>query len=253
MRERIFDAIKSRNAYIEVRIEKRESNRIRFRGRSIDEISASSDLGGFIRALAPNGGWGVVTFNRIEELEKRVKDAIELSRSIVPKEEIKLADVEPVDVKIKEEIKDDFRKYTLLEKKAVIENYNDILLSHSDYIIDTTTAYADSFLTTYYANTDGTYIEKERADCLVMIGAIARKNGNVQQAWEARSSRVSFGDLKGLDGIAKEVAERATKLLDAEPVKAGRYTVILDNFLAGVFIHEAFGHLSEADHIFENP
>ncbi|MBM4452669.1 MAG: TldD/PmbA family protein, partial [Chloroflexi bacterium] len=30
------------------------------------------------------------------------------------------------------------------------------------------------------------------------------------------------------------------------------YTVILDPILAGVFAHEAFGHLSEADHVHEN-
>ena len=28
--------------------------------------------------------------------------------------------------------------------------------------------------------------------------------------------------------------------------------VILDSTLAGVFAHEAFGHLSEADHVYEN-
>jgi TldD protein len=36
-------------------------------------------------------------------------------------------------------------------------------------------------------------------------------------------------------------------------VKGGTYPVILDPELAGVFIHEAFGHLSEADFVYENP
>jgi TldD protein len=36
-------------------------------------------------------------------------------------------------------------------------------------------------------------------------------------------------------------------------VKGGDYTVVLDPILAGVFVHEAFGHLSEADHVYENP
>jgi len=42
-------------------------------------------------------------------------------------------------------------------------------------------------------------------------------------------------------------------LLKAPQVKGGEYTVILDPILAGVFIHEAFGHLSEADHIYAEP
>jgi len=42
-------------------------------------------------------------------------------------------------------------------------------------------------------------------------------------------------------------------LLKAQVVAGGRYPVIVDPQLAGVFIHEAFGHLSEADFIYENP
>src|SRR3989475_12174667 len=49
------------------------------------------------------------------------------------------------------------------------------------------------------------------------------------------------------------VAQRAVDLLDAPRVRGGAYPVILDNELAGVFIHEAFGHLSEADFVYENP
>jgi TldD protein len=36
-------------------------------------------------------------------------------------------------------------------------------------------------------------------------------------------------------------------------VKGGRYTIVVDPLLAGVFAHEAFGHLSEADFVYENP
>jgi len=36
-------------------------------------------------------------------------------------------------------------------------------------------------------------------------------------------------------------------------VQGGAYPVVLDPELAGVFIHEAFGHLSEADFVYENP
>jgi len=45
----------------------------------------------------------------------------------------------------------------------------------------------------------------------------------------------------------------ATRLLDAPVVEGGEYTVVLDPVMAGVFVHEAFGHLSEADFIYENP
>jgi TldD protein len=48
-------------------------------------------------------------------------------------------------------------------------------------------------------------------------------------------------------------AQRAVDLLGAETVVGGTYPVVLNPLLAGVFIHEAFGHLSESDFVYENP
>jgi TldD protein len=50
----------------------------------------------------------------------------------------------------------------------------------------------------------------------------------------------------------KEMAQRAVEMLTAPRVKGGEHTVVLDPVLAGVFVHEAFGHLSEADFVYEN-
>ena len=49
------------------------------------------------------------------------------------------------------------------------------------------------------------------------------------------------------------MVRRAVESLDATPVEAGVYTLILDPKLCGVFVHEAFGHLSESDFLYENP
>jgi TldD protein len=54
------------------------------------------------------------------------------------------------------------------------------------------------------------------------------------------------------DQVASAAA-RAIRLLSAQPPKGGEYTVVLDPKLAGIFAHEAFGHLSESDFIYENP
>jgi len=64
--------------------------------------------------------------------------------------------------------------------------------------------------------------------------------------------RRGFQIVRGLEAQCEEAARRAVDLLRARPVKGGRYTVIMDNRLCGVFAHEAFGHLSEADFICEN-
>jgi TldD protein len=48
------------------------------------------------------------------------------------------------------------------------------------------------------------------------------------------------------------MAQHAVELLSAPQAKGGEYTVVLDPVLAGVFVHEAFGHLSESDFVYEN-
>jgi TldD protein len=58
--------------------------------------------------------------------------------------------------------------------------------------------------------------------------------------------------MEGLHQKVREMAEKAVTLLSAPKVKGGEYTVILDPVLAGVFAHEAFGHLSESDFLYEN-
>ena len=74
----------------------------------------------------------------------------------------------------------------------------------------------------------------------------------MRKAVEVTGGTIDFTDLEGKHDVAREVVETCIETLDAEPVKAGVYTVVCDPHLAGVFIHEAFGHLSESDFIAEN-
>ena len=65
----------------------------------------------------------------------------------------------------------------------------------------------------------------------------------------------SLGDFNIVENLYKEVNEcvaKAQKLINAKKIEGKESTVILDQILAGVFVHEAFGHLSEADNVYEN-
>ncbi len=253
MRDRLTEAIKHSPAdYTEVRLEKRQSTSVMFRGRNLETAGANTDAGGMVRCLVKGGGWGVATFNRLEDLDANVKYAYECAKSLT-REDIELAGTEPVEDETTVSLAEDFREITLAQKKELLASYNDILLSHSDLIRDTMCAYGDRFVEYYYANSEGSYIFEERPHILCRISAIARKNGNVQPAGESTGVQKGFEAVRGMEDIARKVAKRAVDLLSAETVKGGKYTVVCNPDLAGVFIHEAFGHLSEADHVHENP
>jgi TldD protein len=141
----------------------------------------------------------------------------------------------------------------MADKKDLAEQYNGIMLQKSDKIIDTRCVYNDSFSHVTFASSEGAYIEEERPMITLYAVAIAREGDNVQTATESRSGQHGFGFVQDCEDIAEAAASRAVNLLSANSVIGRQYPVVLNPRLAGVFIHEAFGHLSESDFVYENP
>ena len=254
MRDQIQAALKHSQAdYTEIRIEEKETTRVAFRGRDLELANANIDKGGIVRCLIKNKGWGVATFNNLDDLLTKVDQAYQCARVASVPEPVELAQVEPVEQVTSVAMKRDFRDVPLSEKKALAERYNQVLLGHGDKIIDTQAVYSDSFSHLILANSEGTYIEQERPSVVVGGTAIARDGDNVQQAHNSYSNTQGYEFVLDQDEMVSMVARHAVELLAARPVKAGQYTVVANQMLAGVFIHEAFGHLSEADFVYENP
>ena len=248
--EKIIENNKYKADYIEIRVEKKEVTTIHFQGNNLEKISSSQQVGGNIRVLV-KGGWGFVSFNQLNDLEEKVREAIEVA-SLIGKEESKLAVISPVVEIISRELDKDFRQISLREKKDLMENYNNIIMKSNPLIQSSNVIYTDRFSTIYYANSEGSYIEQEKPFLSVRFTAIAREGDNVQIASESVGSTKGFGIMERISTKAQKAAFRAVNLLKAQPVKGGEYTVILDQILGGVFIHEAFGHLSEADFLYED-
>lgn len=252
MHDMLTDILSKQKAdYLEVRLEEYESTNIRFRGKDIEKIGSSQEVGGNVRALV-KGGWGFVTFNRWSDLKEKVKQAVEIATLIGNKESF-LAPVEPVVENIIPEDIKDFREISLKEKVALIKNYNNIITNFSSKIQSSVASYADRYAVIHYANSEGTYIRQEQPYLSVHFTAIARNCDDVQMASESIGTTKGYKPALQISSLAQKAAQRAVNLLQAKPVPGGQYTVILDPVLAGVFIHEAFGHLSEADFLYEDP
>jgi len=238
--------------YLEIRLEKSESTSISFRGPRLDAVDRSLTLVGGIRACH-QGGWSFVTFNGLAELQDRISEAISQAQ-LVGKEKTELASVEPIQDYVAVQLGRDPRGVPLTEKRQLMEEYNKLLLEFDPRIQTTSVNYRDRFGITYFVNSIGSCIAQERLDVSGAFGAIARGEGGlVRQGYESIHSRSDYSVLEGIEDRVRGAAERAIRQLEAQPVKGGQYTVVLDPYLAGVFIHEAFGHLSEADFVYENP
>ncbi|MEX2157339.1 MAG: TldD/PmbA family protein [Gemmatimonadales bacterium] len=254
MKDRLTAAVKqSRADYTEIRVERTWSSAVAFRGRRLETATVSEDQGGFVRVLNTGFGWGIASFTSLDELPAMVARANELSRAIRLDEPIRLAETRPQVADAALDLDGDVRGVTLAEKKKLLEAYNGAMLAVSAAIVDTQASYRDEVSEVWFVSSEGAAIYERRPEVVVSGTAIARRNGTIEKGLESIGLRKGWRSVHGFEERFRMVAQRAVDLLDAPRVRGGAYPVILDNELAGVFIHEAFGHLSEADFVYENP
>ena len=250
MRDQITEALKGHDAdYIEIRIEEGEAARIQYRGRELEDIGRTTSIGGNVRALV-KGGWGFISFNDLSDLGDKVKKAVRQAR-IVGQEQSKLAAVEPVVDIVQPDVRMDPSEVPLLQKKQLLDQYNDIIWG-TPKIQTSTISYADRRRKVVFASSEGSYIEQTKVDVMSRFSAVARDGNDIQQSSLSLGSNGNYGYMETLHASIEEMAKRAVELLSAPQLKGGEYTVICDPVLAGVFVHEAFGHLSESDFVYEN-
>lgn len=253
MRNLIEDALRSHGAdYVEIRIEDAARTKITLRSRSTDELSVSRSTGGCVRALA-GGGWGFVSFNDIAGLKDHVALAVSQARLVSQANgDSLLAPVEPVADTVVPRLAVDPRSINLEAKQSLLQEYSQIMLGASPKIQTTTVRYRDTYSKKTFASSEGAFIEQEHCDVGASCTAIAREGDNVQQMFIVAGGIDGYQSVEGQHDKARDCARRAVSNLDAAPVKAGQYTVVLNPAMAGTFVHEAFGHLSESDFIYEN-
>jgi TldD protein len=242
----------SRVDYLMIRLEEAEGTDILLRGDKVETLSEGISIGGQIRACY-KGGWGFSSFNQLSTISDRIEEAIAAAK-IVGDEETILAPVDIVQTVCKIPLTGtDPRQISLKKKKELCDRYTELLKSVDSRITTTSVRYEDSAQRVILATSEGSFIEQSWVDMEMRFAATAKNGETVQTGRETTGSRKAFEDLMGLDEQVKEAAQRAVAALSLPSVKGNTYTVVIDPILTGLFVHEAFGHLSEADMAYENP
>lgn len=238
--------------YLAIRLEEAEGTDILLRGHKIETLSEGISIGGQVR-VCHQGGWGFASFNQLANLEQRLSEAIAAAKLIGDDQTI----LAPIPI-----LQDtctipltgtDPRRIPLADKKALCDHYGEILRSVDPRITTISVRYSDSAQRLTLATSEGTFIEQNWVDMEMRFAATARHGETVQTGRETTGSRRAYEDLRHLDTVVAGAAQRAVNALALPPVKGNVYTVVIDPILTGLFVHEAFGHLSEADMAYENP
>ncbi|MDP8315542.1 MAG: TldD/PmbA family protein [Candidatus Celaenobacter antarcticus] len=233
--------------YADIRYEIKKDTFITLDGKELSNIGSTTTDGYVIRVLK-NGGFTSVSFTKEEDAEKALKTAQEnaiLLGSNIEKP-ITLAKVPIIKDTFIPTLKEDPRGISIEEKLQLLRHYNDIPLAH-DKIAMTNTRYFEVTREKYFMSSEGAEIHEDLITTGIG-GSIISKDGNLTQNVRiGAGGSDGFYTIRELDDKFEQRTQIAIELLKAEPVKAGAYNCILNQGLAGVFAHEAFGHFSEAD------
>lgn len=243
-------------SYAEVRYHSRLLNEIRISNGELERIRSVVNGGTGIRVLV-DGCWG---FSSTSETRKQsladtmhaaISSASLLSKGKQRKVE-KLADANLAVGTFKPTINGKLEDYTIEDKVKLVKNSEAYARKYSSKIKSASCTYRETIDHKIILNTDGASVELFDSKPEFSISAVAAESGNNVTASEGIGITGGWKDLfssRSATDMAKQVAQRAIKLLKAKQPKGEKTTIILDPGMVGLISHEAIGHTVEADFV----
>jgi TldD protein len=239
--------------YADLRYEVKKQTVVQFAGKNLTEAGAS-ETDGFVLRVLKGGGMASVAFTREADADQAIRLCLESAATLGRRlaAPVRQATVPAVKASYAPPLNGDPASVSLEEKIELTRLYNAIPLA-SPHVLTTTMGYKEVIRDKCFASSEGAAVQ-ERLTTVEIRGLITSRKDSLLE-----NIRVNVG---GGDGFARlrrreEVFEHKTalveQLLDARPAKGGVFNVVLNPLLAGVFIHEAFGHFSEADLVEDMP
>jgi len=252
--ENVFKQCKQQANLIEIRFEERIGSEIVVVNKNVETIKDIAISGGNVSAFV-SGGRGFVCFNDPKQIAKYCEQAIkqallmdaELKKLSTRKPQTSL-NVSPIEDVIKNDTDENPLDISQREKIALMKEYTNLILSFQG-VRSATVDYTDMMVHKHYFNSNGSNIEQEITRASITALAVAKKGDIVEQAWAVNTSVGGFKIMRKLYDNMSETARRVVNLLDAKTAKTKNCPVVLHPAFAGMFVHEAFGHLSEADNL----
>lgn len=235
--------------YIDIRCGRGENTSILMKDGDVDEINTGMSLAARVRVLN-NGAWGFAYTTDLSKINDVTDTAIKFSNSL--KGDVTLSETEIVKDKTAVDVKIPFKDISIEEKKDMMGEAN--ASATIENVNSTTVSYADSEVDELFLSSEGSEIQVRTSRCRMALNASAT-DGEIIQFGHG-----SLGGVRGyeiiaeadLEKFAREIGEKAVRLLDAEAAPSGIFPVIADSELTGVLVHEALGHAVEGDLILQN-
>lgn len=250
------DAARSTDAdYVELRLEQTESLALGLSSGEVTTCRRSRGLGGIVRALV-RGAWGTSVFDGADDLRGRVAEAVEAAKAVASslrvEDRVVLAGVEPRADDITPDLREDARRVPLAEKIDVLREAEARVREGDPGVVRTVLSYSDDWRDVWLATSEGTAIHEARPMVDMSFVAFIRQGDIDLRASQALSLPAGFEVCRDRRDLVATLTERTRALRDAVAPPAAKLPVVMDPIMSGLFAHEAFGHLSEADNVYRD-
>lgn len=235
--------------YWDVRIEDSIETTLTLVDGEVVTCTTSPKLGAFVR-VRKSGFWFYESTTDLSQLKATVEKlaAQSVRGGSVKSAKYSAEKQQPYLEMTKEE---HFSKVPLEQKLTLVQGY-DKVLTRLKQIASRHIRYKDIYKVKSYLNSVGTHYEYDFNQGGV-ICAFTLKDKTLLFEDFMRLYGSKFEDLKNHENALESFVAEARKFLHAPAIQPGKYRVVLDPEVAGVFTHESFGHKSEADFMLGNP
>jgi len=238
--------------YAEARAQRLTKTMFTLKEERVEVAKQGIESGVAIRVLV-NGAWGFASVGSLDStiLVEAVSDACRMAKLVSQrlKTPIKLASAPIVEDHVRANPKKNPNNIAMEDKIKNALDINKASLGFDSRIKSCGLDYMDLMGTNFFVNSEGTSIEQDKLYVWARITASAQAEGIFTFSSEEIGSTSGYElfDDQPSEELGKKVAQRAIGQINAKPPKGGKAPVVLGPNVVGVFVHEAFGHLAEAD------
>jgi len=236
-------------SYCDIRTVQGGGTTLSYRDGELHKAISGGDKGAGIRVLY-EGNWGFYAVDGTMSLLSGVERAVKLARTLASRKKgkVKLAPSPVLKDQVPLKVSRNPRDIDIMWKVKLME---DLMGTFGDYkeINSVEVGLDDGVVKNKFYSSEGSELSFYESSVLVRASLTARDGTNVV------GYRMRHGGATGYEildnGVlmekAREAALSTIRLLGARSAPSGKFTVVADPDLAGVFAHEAVGHATEAD------
>lgn len=217
----------------------------------IKETAASISLGLGIRAICGDQtGYGYTNNIDLSEALRAARTAAAIASGEAKKSGQRFSAVRPK--KTPYSAREPASAAGLSEKIELVKKAYSAGQEFDSKIKKTKVIFQDSVQHIFIVNSEGQLARDVRPQVRLICTAVAEKGKRREFGYSGGGGRVGleyFREVLKPEDIAREAADEAVSLLDAVEAPAGEMPVVLAPGHSGVLVHEAVGHLLEADFI----